>query len=70
MSKAHPNLVKLLKSYIATEKLEVGTSLLTECVVLEYPYWLNVLCWNIPTDQVFGTGISLRAECFVLEYPY
>ena len=43
-----------------------GISLLIKYLVLEYLYGLNVLYWNIPTDQVFGTGISLRAECFVL----
>jgi [calcium/calmodulin-dependent protein kinase] kinase len=24
--------------------------LLTEHFVLEYPYWLNISCWNIPTE--------------------
>ena len=27
-----------------------GMSLLAEYFVLEYPCWLNILYWNIPTD--------------------
>jgi hypothetical protein len=27
-----------------------GTSLLAEYFVVEYPYWLNIVYWNIPTD--------------------
>ena len=37
--------------------------------VLECPYRLNMLYWNIPTDGIFCTGISLPTEHFVLEYP-
>jgi hypothetical protein len=43
-----------------------GISLLAEYVVLEYPYWLNMLYWNIPTDRIFCTGISLPTVYFVL----
>jgi hypothetical protein len=46
-----------------------GMSLLAEYFVLEYPYWLNIIYWNIPTDGIFCTEISLLAEYFVLEYP-
>jgi hypothetical protein len=31
---------------------------LIECFVLECPYWLNVLYWNVPTDWLVGTGRS------------
>jgi hypothetical protein len=47
-----------------------GISLLTEYFILEYPWWLNVLNWNILTDWIFYTGISLEAECFEQKYPY
>jgi hypothetical protein len=45
-------------------------SLLPEYFVLEHPYCLNILYWNIPTDGIFCTGTSLLAEYFVLEHPY
>jgi hypothetical protein len=52
-----------------------GISLLTESVVLEYPYLLtilssNILYWNILAHEIFCTGIFLLTHCFVLEYPY
>ena len=45
-------------------------SLLTEYFVLEHPYGLHVLYWNIPIDGVFCTGTSLLTIHCVLEHPY
>jgi hypothetical protein len=42
----------------------------TEYFVLEHPYWLTILSWNIPTDRRFCTDISLLPESLVLEYSY
>jgi hypothetical protein len=35
----------------------------------EYPFCLNMLCWNIPSDWIFRTGISLLPEYAMLEHP-
>jgi hypothetical protein len=42
---------------------------LAEYSVPEYPYWLNILYRNIPTDSIFCTGISVLTQYFALEYP-
>ena len=37
---------------------------------LEWPHWLNRVCWNVPTGWMFCTGISSLAESSVLECPH
>ena len=38
--------------------------------ILNYPYWLHIWNWNIPTDCIFGPEISPLTAYLVLKYPY
>jgi hypothetical protein len=42
-----------------------GISLLARYFVLEYPYWVDVVYWNILTGLMLCTGISLLAGYLV-----
>jgi hypothetical protein len=55
------------ESILHDSEVSTELSLLAEYFLLDYPYWLNSLFWNIPTILIFLTGISLLAEYFVLE---
>jgi hypothetical protein len=46
-----------------------GMSLLTGYFVLECPYWLDILYWNVLTDWIFCTGISLQMNILYWNIP-